>query len=406
MVQTGSFQWMKSLNKSIILNKIRTNGPISRAQIAKDTKLTPPTVSSIVKEWLDQGFVKESSLGTSQGGRKPTMLEMNNSEFFVIGIDAGPNEMEMILSDLSGEVVDGARTPITLPIQEHDFMEMLQDGIRRFLHKYNHLRDKIIGIGVAMHGVVDAASGISLYAPNLNLRDMPVKEKLEAAFPYSVKVENDARAMALGEAWFGESGEAHSMMAVNIGRGIGAGMVIDGKLYHGEFDTAGEVGHMTIDIHGETCQCGNTGCLQTMASGPALAAKAERLAASGEAAALSERASRSGGVITGELVYETALAGDEVCRKLLEDTGRYIGIGFTNLIHVMNPGKIVIGGGVSNAASYILPPIKEEIKKRALTTKAKHTDVVVSGLGDQATALGAVSLVLVELFDPEVIVSQ
>ncbi|WP_026699677.1 ROK family transcriptional regulator [Salibacterium aidingense] len=406
MVQTGSFQWMKSLNKSVILNKIRTSGPISRAQIAKDTKLTPPTVSSIVKELIEQGFVKESSLGMSQGGRKPTMLVINSSEFFVIGIDAGPNEMEMILSDLSGDILYDSLTPITHPINETQFMDMLKTDIREFLNKYSHLKEKVIGIGVAMHGVVDVTSGMSLFAPNLNLHDIPLKEQLEAEFSYPVKVENDARAMALGEAWFGESGGAHSMMAVNIGRGIGAGMVIDGKLYHGEFDTAGEVGHMTIDIHGKKCQCGNEGCLQTVASGPAIAEKAVQALEAGEKSVLAEKAQTEDSGITGELVYRAALENDELCVALLEETGRYIGIGLTNLIHVINPGKIVIGGGVSKADRFILPSMKEEIEQRALTSKAKHTDVTVSKLGDRATSLGAVSLVLVELFDPEVIAAQ
>lgn len=402
MIQTGSFQWMKSLNKSIILNQIRTSGPISRAQIAKDTKLTPPTVSSIVKELIEQGLVKESNLGTSQGGRKPTMLVINSKEFYIIGIDAGPKEMEMILSDLSGQIIYETSYPITTSISEVEFMNMLKKGIEEFLETYAHLQKKVIGIGVAMHGVIDVESGTSLFAPNMNLRNIPIKQELEDTFSYVVKVENDARAMALGEAWFGDSETSKSMMAVNMGRGIGAGMVIDGKLYHGEYDTAGEIGHMTLDIHGKKCQCGNHGCLQTVASGPAIAEKVKESVESGEKSIITDMADDDISRINGELVYQAALENDYVCRTILEETGVYIGVGLTNLIHVMNPGKIVIGGGVAKAEKFILSPIKTTIAEKALTKKAKQTQVVISDLGERATSLGAVSLLLVELFDPQV----
>ncbi len=154
-----------------------------------------------------------------------------------------------------------------------------------------------------------------------------------------VKVENDARAMALGESWFGDQGEVDSMLAVNIGRGVGAGLVIDGKLYHGAQDIAGEVGHMTIDLHGEICECGNRGCLQTFITGPAIARRAMKGIVAHDP-------------ITAEKVYELAISGNEEFATILKETGRVIGIGLTNLIHIINPEKIVLGGGVTKAGAY------------------------------------------------------
>ena len=387
-MQRGTFQLMKSVNKSIILNKIRTSEPISRAQIAKDTKLTPPTVSSIVKELIEQELVRESDLGESKGGRKPTMLHINNNAFYVVGVDAGPETVECILADLSGKIVERVSSKLNIPITNDQIIRILKENIHKILQNKKPYQDKILGIGVAMHGVVDIETGTSLVAPNLDLRNIPIKQKLEEEFNLVVNVENDARAMALGESWFGGHGDADSMVAVNIGRGVGSGVVINGKLYHGAQDIAGEIGHMTIDINGEICECGSRGCLQTFASGVAIAERTRKK--------LEEKSE----TITGEEVYKLAESGNTAYIEILEETGMIIGIGLTNLIHLINPRKIVLGGGVMKSEKFILPKIKQTIEQRVLSPAAKETEVTVTKLGEDATLLGAVSLLLVELFDP------
>ncbi|MDO6451573.1 ROK family transcriptional regulator [Oceanobacillus profundus] len=387
-MQRGTFQLMKSVNKSIILNKIRTSEPISRAQIAKDTKLTPPTVSSIVKELIEQELVRESDLGESKGGRKPTMLHINNNAFYVVGVDAGPETVECILADLSGKIVERVSSKLNIPITNDQFISILKENIHKILHTSKPYHDKILGIGVAMHGVVDIETGTSLVAPNLDLRNIPIKQKLEEEFNLVVNVENDARAMALGESWFGGHGDADSMVAVNIGRGVGSGVVINGKLYHGAQDIAGEIGHMTIDINGEICECGSRGCLQTFASGVAIAERTRK------------KLEGKSETITGEEVYKLAESGNTAYIEILEETGMIIGIGLTNLIHLINPRKIVLGGGVMKSKKFILPKIKQTIEQRVLSPAAKETEVTVTKLGEDATLLGAVSLLLVELFDP------
>lgn len=384
-MRQGTFQWMKSVNKSIILNKIRKDGPISRAQIARETNLTPPTVSSSVKELIDQRIVEESDIGQSQGGRKPTMLVINNQAFSIIGVDAGPESIECIVADLAGKVRRRSETKLELPINNQQFVSALITSIAGCLEGVLKTEDQVIGIGVAMHGVVDVATGTSLYAPNLGLANVPIKEELEKAFGLEVKVENDARAMALGEYWFGNHGELESMLAVNIGSGVGAGLIIDGKLYHGSSDIAGEIGHMTIDLHGEICECGNRGCLQTFVTGPAIAKKVKD--------------KTNGKSLTAENVFEQAIGGNAECAAVLTESGRAMGVGLTNLIHIVNPEKIVLGGGVSKAETFILPAILETIKASALTPSASRTKVEVSKLGADATLIGAITLLLVDVFE-------
>ncbi|WP_163580352.1 ROK family transcriptional regulator [Gracilibacillus saliphilus] len=395
-MQRGSFQWMKSINKSIILNKIRTAGTISRAQIAKETQLTPPTVGSIVKELLEQGLIKESQLGISQGGRKPTMLVLNTNGFHIIGIDVGPSDIRFIISDLAGEIVDEVEQEIAEELTNDSFLNMLTIGVEQLVTKQSSLQ--YIGIGVAMHGVVDSEQGISIFAPNLNLRHISIKDHLEAAFEMDVKVENDAKALALGEAWFENQMANKSMIAVNVGRGIGAGLVIDGKLYSGEHGIAGEIGHMTVDLYGKKCSCGNEGCLQTVASGPAIAEKAIELLEQGNASSLLLYRE----TITAEVVHQAAMEGDRLAQDVLKEAGTYLGIALTNLIHVCNPSTIIIGGGVSNADSYILDPVIDTIKTRAISERAQTTPVYLSKLGEYGSSLGAVALILSELFEPVV----
>ncbi|MBP1969265.1 glucokinase-like ROK family protein [Virgibacillus natechei] len=389
-MQRGTFQLMKSVNKSNILNKIRKSEPISRAQIAKETELTPPTVSSIVKELLEQGIVRESDLGDSKGGRKPTMLLINSDAFYVIGVDAGPEKVECILTDLSGKVFERTSSKLRKPITNDQFITILKENINKILQSSTTDKEKVIGIGVAMHGVVDVETGTSLIAPNLDLSDIPIKAELEEAFNVIIKVENDARAMALGESWFGGHGDLESMVAVNIGRGVGSGVVINGKLYHGAQDIAGEIGHMTIDMNGAICECGNRGCLQTFASGEAVAKRARHQVDD----------EIESGTLTGQRVHELAQNGNESYIHILQETGQAIGVGLTNLIHLINPSEIVLGGGVMKGEKFILPAIKQTIDQQALTQEAKQTSVTVTKLGDDATLLGAVSLLLVELFDP------
>lgn len=387
-MRRGTFKLMKSVNKSIILNMIRTSQPVSRAQIAKKSKLTPPTVSSIVKELIAQGIVKESELGKSSGGRKPTMLYINNDAFYIIGVDAGPQAVRCILTDLSGQVYEKTSCRLEFPITNDQFLNVLIENIHSILKSTTVTSEKILGIGVAMHGVVEAESGTSLIAPNLKLKNIPIKARLEEEFDLPIKVENDARAMALGESWLGGHGSSNSMVAVNIGHGVGAGIVSNGKLFHGASGLAGEFGHMTIDMNGRVCECGNRGCLQTVISGEGIVKRAlEKIEYKGKL-----------NTLTAETIFERAQNNDETSIAVLKETGEMIGIGLTNLIHILNPGKVVLGGGVMKSRDYILPSIKKTIEERALTPQAKETEVTVTTLGKDATLLGAVSLLLRELF--------
>ncbi|MEK3888134.1 ROK family transcriptional regulator [Bacillus sp. FSL K6-3431] len=389
-MKKGSFQWMESLNRSIVLNKIRVGGPISRAEIARDTKLTPPTVSKLVSELLSSELIMESEIGESLGGRKPTMLIINSDRFFVIGLDIGTKSVRGTLTNLTGELIEHNHCPIPKLITNDTLVILIKNVISQLISAHEDI--EVIGIGVGMHGAVDVDNGIALYAPMLNLKNVMLKSELELAFDLPVIVDNDVRAMAFGEYWYAHGESNENMVTVNLGHGVGAGIISNGKLFHGEHDLAGEIGHMTVDLSGKQCSCGNIGCWQTLVSGPAIADEAKLALARGRISILENKD------LEGKTVYDAAVAGDLLAIEILSKTGEYIGIGLTNLIHILNPEKIIIGGGVSGASKFILQNIKEAIKNRGLTEQARSTEIFCSNRGPYSTAMGAASLMLANVF--------
>ncbi|WP_409304270.1 ROK family transcriptional regulator [Peribacillus sp. SCS-155] len=397
-LMTGSFQLMKSINRSLILNLIREKGPISRADIAKLTNLTPPTVSNLVKELLRAEIVIERNLGESSGGRKPTLLTLNGEMFHVIGVDIGSHDIKLILTSIMGKIIKRNALPIPKDITNETLLALIIESISLLLENEEVDEEKIVGIGIGMHGIVDVKSGVSIFAPNLNLHNIPIKEVLEKQFNMIVKLENDARAMSLGELWFGNGAGVDSFVCINVGYGIGAGIIINRKLFHGNNYISGEIGHMVIDINGPQCTCGNYGCLQTFASGPALVDTVKKEIRLGHPSKLSEMTGNNLELITGGLIHRAALDGDELSKAALEQAGRYLGVGLTNLIHTINPKRIILGGGVSNAGDLLLHSLIQTINQRALTEAAKQTDIIISKFGSDATSMGAVALILAELF--------
>ncbi|GGF30803.1 N-acetylglucosamine repressor [Halobacillus andaensis] len=394
----GSFQLMKSINRAMILNMIRVDGPISRADIAKNTQLTPPTVSNIVKELIDTEFVVETTQGKSKGGRKPTLLAINANRFYILGVDVGRYKLNMVVTNLYGEIQQTFEVPIKERPNQDDIINTMKEGIHQVFDPADLPQKKFIGIGIGMHGIVDTENGISLFAPSFHLHNIPIKEHLEKEFNMIVKVENDARTMTLGESWFGNGNDADNIVGVNVGHGIGAGLMIKGQLFHGENSLAGEIGHVTIDLSGPKCTCGNYGCLQTLAAGPAIAERAIKELKAGKPSLVRDIVNGQLEKIDGAVVYEAAKQGDEFCIDLLNQTGRYLGIGLTNLIHTLNPKRIIIGGGVAKAEEFLMKGIEETILSRGLTAHAKETPIVRSKLGDHASAIGACVLILEEFF--------
>ncbi|MHB1653289.1 MAG: ROK family transcriptional regulator [Desulfitobacteriaceae bacterium] len=400
-IEVGSFQGMKSLNKSAILNVIRLHSPISRAEIAKLTKLTPPTVTNLVGELIGSNLVVESDLGVSTGGRKPILLRINSSAFYVVGVFAGSKRVKAVTATLDGQVVQQVEKNYPANPTAEQFLNTLTDAIDKVIVKTDaQKRDVFLGIGVGMHGLVDPKQGLSIFAPNLNLHNIAVKSHLEQFFNLPIEVENDVRALAMGESWFGQGRGLANFICVYVGTGVGASIILDNRLYRGVSYTAGEIGHTTIDINGPKCSCGNYGCLETLAGGPALVRRAQQAIGLGKSSLIEDLAGGDLDKINGELIYQAAQQGDPVAIEVLADTGRFLGIGIANVINTFNPSRIILSGGISRAGNFILDPLIETVEKRALTSPAQAVSIVFTELGGNAMAIGAFTLLLHRLFMP------
>ncbi|UFJ39611.1 ROK family transcriptional regulator [Brevibacillus humidisoli] len=397
-IQIGSFQWMKSVNKSVILNLIRLHGPISRAEIAKMCKLTPPTVTNIVGELLESGIVIESTLGESSGGRKPILLRINTEAFCVIGVNAGAKTLRVIATLLDNTVVKETVSRLPSRPSAEEFLDTVKRAIRAVIDEVKLSQKPILGIGVGMHGLVNPENGVALFAPHPDLRDVPVKDVLEEEFQLPVEVDNDVRAQAMAESWFGQAQGVANFISMYVGTGIGAGIFLNHQLFHGMSHTAGEIGHTTVDIDGPPCCCGNRGCLEALADGSAIARRAREAIEQGKSTLLAEWGASE--EITGNMVYEAAKQGDQVAIDLLAQTGRYLGVGVANVIHTLNPSLIILSGGVARAGEYVLEPLRKTVSARLMHKELENVKIVTSQLGKNSAAIGAATLVLQKFFAP------
>ncbi|MDY0393511.1 ROK family protein [Virgibacillus halophilus] len=272
--QIASHNLVKQINKSIVFEAIKNNGPVSRAQISKETGLNKATVSTMVSELLDASFVHEIGEGKSSGGRKPVMLYFNQHAGYSIGIDLGVNYILGILTDLAGNKVEKTLMDLPSP-QLDDVLEQIHIMIESLIEKAPESPYGIVGIGIGVPGQVDQEDKI-LFAPNLKWSDVNLKKIIEDTFQIPTKLENEANAGAHGEQLYGAGKNISNQVYISIGIGIGTGIIINQQLYKGTSGISGEMGHFTIDANGRKCSCGSRGCWELYASEGALLAAAHK----------------------------------------------------------------------------------------------------------------------------------
>ncbi|GAB6098357.1 ROK family protein [Halanaerocella petrolearia] len=397
MNQKISFELMKQLNVSLIMECIREKGPISRADIAEITDLTPASVSKLTKKLINKDFIQESGLGKSSGGRPPVLLELNPEAGYIIGVNLGPEILEVIITNLEAEIL--ISNSKNLENLEQDYvLEELFDLIHLTIKESKIEQEVLIGIGMAVHGLVNSETGVSLFAPHYNWKDVPVKKLIEDEFNLPTFIDNDVRAMALGEQWFGIAKKTDNFITINISNGIGSGIVIDDQLYQGFNYSAGEIGHIVVDNDGPRCSCGNYGCLESLASNPQIVNRAQKVIKQGAKTKILELANNKLDNITVKTVCLAANQGDEIAQQILKEVGRYLGMGIAYLLNILNPEIIVIVGDIIMAQDYVFDSIKETINIKSLDVPAQNIEILSTKLDNQAATIGGVTLVLKELF--------
>ena len=253
-------------------------------------------------------------------------------------------------------------------------------------------RRDFIGVGIGAPGPLDRDKGIVIVAPNLGWRNFPLRDRIGERLNLPATLDNDANCATVGEWWQGAARGATNVIGMTIGTGIGGGLILDGKLFHGSSDVAGEIAHTTIDLNGRHCKCGNYGCLEAYASGPAIATRAREVLVREETASLLP--SLVDGrleAITAETVYRAAQKGDAVASEIVRDTARYLGAGIANLLNILNADVVVVAGGVTQAGDALFVPLRAEVRRRAFRPAVDATQIVPGTLPGTAGVVGAVA---------------
>jgi glucokinase-like ROK family protein len=394
-------KFVREQNKVLVLNLVRQEGSISRADIARRTRLSRSTVSAIVNELMGEGWLIESGTGKSRGGRRPILLTFNYQAGYVLGIDAGATHLLALVTDLGAQILAEIERPFDVADgPEAGLLEIARIG-RDALAQAGVDAPLLMGIGASVPGPLDHSRGTIVSPPIMpGWSNAPVRDHLHQAFGVPVYLDNDANLGALGELGFGAGKGFENLAYIKVATGIGCGIVVGGQIYHGQTGAAGEIGHITIDEDGPPCKCGSYGCLEAMAGGPAIAQRAMMAIRAGQPTTLRESASN--GRLTAREVALAGSEGDPLSRQLYRDAGRLLGIAVADVINLLNPGRVIIGGGVSQAGELILKSLRETAHERSVRAAITSTDIVQAALGRRSTALGAVALVLEETFSSPV----
>ncbi len=384
-LRTGSKQVIRDINRSIILNLIKSHGAVSRAELTQLSSLTAPTVSDIVAVLLDEGLIVETDTVISRRrGPRPVLLQLNVEGGAAVGIMLRADGMTLVVTDLMANVLHRAKQSFPPGLAPDELLEMVVDTIRVQVQQAGIAWDKVLGMGVGMTGVIDSTTGVCRESYILGWSNVDVGGKLEATLAVPVHVDNDTKTLTVAEQHFGLGQQQHNFVLVTVGRGVGMGAVVNGELLRGHHDVGAEFGHITMALDGPTCPCGNRGCLEAIASDVGIMQ-----------AAVAADPIRYGGA-TIEQLTAWALDGDEQLRRIFKHAGIMLGIGVANLINLFAPELVVLTGEGLRAGELLLQPLRRTLPQCTFRGRLEQTRLAVKPWDPEwePWARGAATLVL------------
>lgn len=378
----GSLGWLRERNRDRVILALREHGRISQAAIARATGLSRTTVSSLVAQLKDAGLVIEVDGGSheARGGRPGVQLVLQSPPRAVLGIDFGHSHVQVAVADLAHNVLAERIRDLDVNHRAQEAINVSVSMAEEVMAESGTSREEIVGVGIGIPGPVDRARGTVGSATILpGWIGIQIAAEMEARLGVPVEIENDANLGALAELTWGSGRGCTNLAYIKAATGIGAGIVIDGQLVRGASGTAGEIGHTTLDQSGAICYCGNRGCLETVASGPAI---------------IQLVGHSNGETLTLAQVIALAADGDMRCRRAIADAGREIGVAAAGLCNLINPERVIIGGLLSRAGELLLQPIRESIRRYAVLAAAERVEVVSAVFVERAELLGSLALAL------------
>jgi N-acetylglucosamine repressor len=362
-------------NERLALATIYDDGPLGRAGVARLTGLTRTTVSAVVDGLIETGLVREMGRGPSTGGKRPILLQVPEDAWHLIGLDLGDTLFRGAIVDLRGEIV--YRTEVR--VEEGGGERALLQVLQLIDHLLGAAVRPILGIGIGAPGLIDTTVGTVIQAVTIDWRDVPLAALVSSQYGLPTCVVNDSQAAALAEHVFGQVRTAN-LVVIKVGRGIGAGLVLNGDLFQGDGFGAGEIGHTVVVPRGELCRCGRHGCLETVASTRAVLARATALGAFGRTVSL-------------DAVVAAFIAGDEDVRRIVLEAGRWLGQAVADLAAVLNIHRIVLAGTMASFGEPWLTAVHDALEMKGFPTLLRDTTLELGGIGD-IVVLGASALLM------------
>ncbi|MCI0476006.1 MAG: ROK family protein [Anaerolineales bacterium] len=382
MFHTITSAEMRSVNRSAVLDHIRRNSPVARSAIAHNLKLSLPTVMRIVDELIAHGWVRPTGTKEWSSRRRRDLLEYYKDGHAVIGVDLGGTKMFGALANIGGEII-GEQTINGHGTSDAESYAMLEEIIGALMRVPRPRGQKIRGIAVGAPGVTRAHTGIVEWAPSLNWRAFPLQQKLAKRFRLPCIVDNDVNLAALGEQWFGAADGASNLVLIAIGTGVGAGLIVDGVLYRGHHEAAGEAGFLLSDRAELDQRYEKFGALESIISGTGIAERAQRSLAG-------KRSPEHLAHITSQDVFEAYRRREAWSIPLMDETIDYLSIAIVNISTLLDPELIILGGGVSESADVILPAVQARIQN----ILPQMPTLKVSTLGRRAAVMGAIAQIV------------
>ncbi len=387
--------FVRKLNTRTVSECLRLYSPLSRAELAKRTGLYRSTISSIISELIDRGFVRETEIQSDlRIGRPGMLLEFNPQGGCAIGMDIGVDYISLILVDYTANILWRKRQVTVVDGPQLEIVTQAEEMISEALDISKNLSIPPMGIGVGLPGLVDTNQGKLIVAPNLHWNDLPIKKMWMDRFHLPVFVENESNNGAMGEFFYGAAHGKQDFIYLGTGIGLGGGIVVDGKLFKGSKGFAGEIGHTLLYKGGEHCGCGNNGCWETYVGPRYILRKIKQMLENGQRSVISDLVDGDFNNLDMDVVIEAAKKWDRIALETLNEIGIHLGRGVSNLINTFNPELIVMGGALSPISPWLIPIMQESIQRNVLPPLLDNLNIVPSQLGQDSNVMGAVALVL------------
>ncbi|MFP4367672.1 MAG: ROK family protein [bacterium] len=369
------------------------------ADLCIPVKVSIPTMTRLILELIQEGWVIELGAGESRGGRKPVFYGLNPFIRYIIGIEITRKYTRINIFDLHNQPV-GETLQLDIEIDNApEMLDNLRNELDIHLRKNNIDRKSILGAGISIPGLIDKKTNINYSYPNLG--NKPLHTIFNELLQIPSFIEHDTKAMALGESWFGLAKNKSNVLCLQVGSGIGLGIIIKGELYQGVSGFSGEFGHIQMIENGELCDCGKIGCLETVSSGFALVTKAKRMIREGTNSIIKKLVNNDIDNIKLPVIIKAAHQGDQFAIELIEESGSYLAKGLAVLIHLLNPEMIIIGGDLSRAENLLADPVQQKLNKYTINRIRQDTSIYISELKEQAGLLGTIPVVMTNIFSQE-----